>query len=74
MPSLFRFLTVVVVLAVLAGAATIYLANFVSPNTREMTIRIPPNKLDPEAARPVTSAPAAPAAPVEPAAPEPDAP
>jgi hypothetical protein len=44
-----RFLTVVVILAVLAGAATIYLATMVEPNTREMTIRIPPSKLVPQA-------------------------
>ena len=48
MPSLFRFLFVVLVLAALAGAATIYLAYFVKPNTREMTIRIPANKLVPQ--------------------------
>jgi lipopolysaccharide export LptBFGC system permease protein LptF len=45
MPSLFRFLFVVAVLAVILGAATLYLANFVHPNTREMSIRIPPSKL-----------------------------
>jgi lipopolysaccharide export LptBFGC system permease protein LptF len=45
MPSLFRFLFVVAVLAVILGAVTIYLANFVHPNTREMTIRIPASKL-----------------------------
>ena len=45
MPSLFRFLFAVVVLAAIAGAATVYLAYFVGPNTREMTIRIPPSKL-----------------------------
>ena len=45
MPSLFRFLFVLAVLAVVVGAATYYLANFVSPHTREMTIRIPPSKL-----------------------------
>jgi len=45
MPSLFRFLFVVAVLAALAGAATVYLANFVGPNTREMTVRIPASKL-----------------------------
>jgi hypothetical protein len=43
-----RFVTVVVVLAALAGAATVYLAYMVEPNTREMTIRIPPSKLLPE--------------------------
>jgi hypothetical protein len=48
MPTLMRFLTVVVVLAALAGAAMVYLATMVEPNTREMTIRIPPSKLVPQ--------------------------
>jgi lipopolysaccharide export LptBFGC system permease protein LptF len=47
MPTLFRFLVVVVVLAAIAGGAVVYLANFVSPHTREMTIRIPASKLTP---------------------------
>ena len=41
MPTLVRFLVVVVILAAIAGATVVYLANFVTPNTREMTIRIP---------------------------------
>ncbi|CAN5286096.1 hypothetical protein BH10PSE9_BH10PSE9_01800 [soil metagenome] len=45
MPSLFRFLIVLVVLGVLGGAAMIYLANFVGPHTREMTVRVPVDKL-----------------------------
>jgi lipopolysaccharide export LptBFGC system permease protein LptF len=45
MPSLFRFLFVVAVLAVILAAATVYLANFVHPNTREMSIKIPSSKL-----------------------------
>ena len=49
MPSLFRFLAVVVVLAALAGAAMVYLAYFVTPNEREMTIRIPATQLEPQA-------------------------
>lgn len=48
MPTLVRFLTVLVVLAAVAAAATLYLAYMVQPNTREMTIRIPSNKLTPE--------------------------
>ena len=47
-----RFLTVVVVLAALAAAAVVALATMVQPNTREMTIRIPANKLDPNAPAP----------------------
>ncbi len=41
MPTLLRFLTVVVVLAVLAGAAIVALATMVEPNTREMTVTLP---------------------------------
>ena len=48
MPSLFRFLFVVLVLAALGGAAFVYLANFVEPNTRDMSIRIPSSKLEPK--------------------------
>ncbi len=45
MPSLFRFLIVLVILGILGGAAMIYLAMFVGPNTREMSVRIPAQKL-----------------------------
>jgi hypothetical protein len=47
MPTLVRFLTVVLVLGVIAAAAVFYLAYMVEPNPREMTIRIPSNKLTP---------------------------
>ena len=45
MPSLFRFFSVLIVLAAIGGAAMVYLATFVEPNTREMTVRIPAGKL-----------------------------
>ena len=45
MPSLVRFLAAMVILAALIGAATFYLAYFVSPHTREMTVRIPATRL-----------------------------
>ncbi|MCR4282322.1 MAG: histidine kinase [Bauldia sp.] len=48
MPSLVRFLTVVAILAAIGGAAVVYLAYMVEPNTREMTIRIPASKLTPQ--------------------------
>ena len=48
MPSLFRFLIVLVILGILGGAAMIYLALFVGPNTREMTVRIPAERLHAE--------------------------
>jgi len=44
MPSLLRFLFVLAVLAVIATATVVYLADFVQPRTRDMTIRIPPAK------------------------------
>ena len=44
MPSLFRFLTVVAVIAVVVYGAIFALANFVNPKPREMTINVPPDK------------------------------
>lgn len=64
MPSLFRFLTVLVILGILAGAAVIYLAVFVNPHTREMTVNIPAAKLQPHDTAPAPQ----PAAPQQPAA------
>jgi hypothetical protein len=45
MPSLVRFLVVVAILVAVGAATVIYLADFVQPRTRSMTIRIPPVKL-----------------------------
>lgn len=47
MPSLIRFLIGLVVLAVIAVGAMFALANFVEPKPREMTIRVPQERLDP---------------------------
>jgi hypothetical protein len=44
MPSLFRFLTVVAIIAAIAYGAIFALANFVTPKSREMTVTIPPDK------------------------------
>jgi len=44
MPSLFRFLTVVAIIAGVAYGAVYALANFVNPKPREMTVTIPPDK------------------------------
>jgi hypothetical protein len=44
MPSLFRFLTVVAVIAGVAYGAIFALANFVNPKPREMTVNVPPDK------------------------------
>jgi hypothetical protein len=45
MPSLLRFLLVLTVLLAVAAATVVYLADFVQPRSREMTVRIPPAKL-----------------------------
>ena len=44
MPSLFRFLTVVAVIAGVIYGVLFSLANFVHPKPREMTVSIPPDK------------------------------
>jgi xanthosine utilization system XapX-like protein len=44
MPSLFRFLTVLAVIAGLVYGAMYALANFVTPKPREMTVTIPQDK------------------------------
>jgi hypothetical protein len=49
MPTLIRFLIVLAVLAALAGAGMFYLANYVGPRTREMTVPIPAERLQPVA-------------------------
>jgi hypothetical protein len=44
MPSLFRFLTVVGIIAGIGYGAVFALANFVNPKPREMIVTIPPDK------------------------------
>jgi hypothetical protein len=44
MPSLFRFLTVVGIIAGIAYGVVFALANFVNPKPREMIVTIPPDK------------------------------
>ena len=44
MPSLFRFLTVVGIIAGIGYGAVFALANFVNPKPREMTVTIPPDR------------------------------
>jgi hypothetical protein len=44
MPSLFRFLTVVAVIAGVIYGVIFALANFVNPKPREMTVTIPADK------------------------------
>ena len=44
MPSLYRFLMVVAVIAGIVYGIIFSLANFVHPKSREMTVTIPPDK------------------------------
>jgi hypothetical protein len=44
MPSLFRFLTVVGIIAGVSYGVVFALANFVNPKPREMIVTIPPDK------------------------------
>lgn len=44
MPSLFRLLMVVAVIAGILYGAIFALANFVNPKPREMTVTIPPDR------------------------------
>lgn len=45
MPSLIRFVVICAVIAGCVYGAMFALATFVEPNQREMTVRIPPAKL-----------------------------
>jgi hypothetical protein len=45
MPTLFRFFAILVVIAAIGAAAMVYLGTFVSPNTRDITVRVPQEKL-----------------------------
>jgi hypothetical protein len=44
MPSLFRFLMVVGIIAGIGYGVVFALANFVNPKPREMTVTIPPDR------------------------------
>lgn len=46
MPTLARFLVTLAVLAVLAYAAMFALATFVEPRQGELSVRIPPGRID----------------------------
>lgn len=48
MPTLFRLLVTIAVVAALAYGAMVALVTFVEPRTGEMTVRIPPEKLNPQ--------------------------
>ncbi|MHB2267038.1 histidine kinase [Aliihoeflea sp. PC F10.4] len=48
MPTLFRFLMTLLVLAGIGYGAMYALVLFVEPNRGEMTVRIPPERLQPQ--------------------------
>lgn len=48
MPTLFRLLMTLAVIAGLVYGAMFALATFVQPNKGEITVRIPPDKLNPK--------------------------
>ena len=74
MPTLIRFLVVLIVLAAIGIAGMFYLANFVEPNTREMTVKVPADRLQPKDVTPPAAVAAEPAAAPAEAAPAPAAP
>ncbi|MCP4382737.1 MAG: hypothetical protein GY798_15185 [Hyphomicrobiales bacterium] len=70
MPTIVRFLTTLLLLALLIVAAMVYLGNFIEPHQREMSVRIPASRLEPvPIIRPVPEPAAEPAAADEPEAP-----
>ena len=48
MPTLFRFLTILAVMAGMAYGAMYALVLYVEPRKGEMTVRIPPERLNPQ--------------------------
>ncbi|KPL54015.1 hypothetical protein [Prosthecomicrobium hirschii] len=44
MPSLIKFLVVLLVLGIVSFAGMYYLANYVEPKPREITIRVPSDR------------------------------
>ena len=62
MPTLVRFLVVLIVLAAIGLAGMFYLANFVEPNTREMTVKVPAARLQPKDVAPPAAVAVEPAA------------
>jgi hypothetical protein len=65
MPTVFRFLVSLLIIVAVFAAIVVYLGNFVEPNTREMTIRLPPSRLDPRPVAPPAPPPTPPADTVE---------
>jgi hypothetical protein len=48
-PTLFRFLTILALIALIAYGAIYALATFVEPITGEMSVRVPLDRLEPPA-------------------------
>jgi cytoskeletal protein RodZ len=59
MPTLVRFLVVLIVLAAIGIAGMFYLANFVQPHTREMIVKVPADRLQAKEVVPPAAAVAA---------------
>jgi hypothetical protein len=57
MPTLVRLLTFLAIAALLIFGGMVALATFVVPKQSEMTIRVPADKLNPDAPKPVPAAP-----------------
>ena len=77
MPTLVRFLVVLIVLAAIGLAGMFYLANFIEPHVREMTVKVPAARLQPKDVAPPAAVAVEPAAapaealPAQPAQPAP---
>lgn len=48
MPTLFRFLVVIAILAGIVYGAMFALVTFVEPNTGEISVRVPADRLNPD--------------------------
>ena len=66
MPTLFRFVSFIIFMVGLAYGSMFALATFVKPRQSELTIRIPPEKLNPQMVKDAANANKAAAAPAEP--------
>jgi len=62
MPTLVRFLVVLLALAAIGLAGMFYLANFIEPHVREMTVKVPAARLQPKDVAPPAAVAVEPAA------------
>ena len=63
MPTLFRFVSFIIFMVGLAYGSMFALATFVKPTQSELTIRIPPEKLNPQMVKDAAKAATLPAVP-----------